>query len=87
MNRAKEYNEWTEATGGVSIIGTKDRFSVSIRLDKENVFGINGCRIVDGSNGKFISFPQWKDNKTGKWHKYAFFKLDDVDTKAIINMF
>lgn len=83
---SKTYDKWTEATGGISIIGSGERFSLSIKLDDNAIFGINGCRIQDSKNGKFISFPQWKDNK-GEWHKYAFVKLDDDDTKAIIDMF
>lgn len=84
----KRIDEWTEVKGlsGVSVIGDADRFSISIRVDGKKI-GFNGCRIVDGKKGKFISFPAWKDNK-GEYHDYAFLSFDDKDdAELIIRMF
>lgn len=33
---------------------------------------IKGCRIVDGKNGPFISYPARKDEKTGKYWNHVY---------------
>lgn len=82
------YDDWTLVKGlkPVKIIGGPDRFSISVQIAGEYTFGINGCRIVDGSRGKFISFPAWKDSKKGDWHDIAFFNFKD-DQHFIVEMF
>lgn len=59
-------NGWAEVFDGVSVKGTKDRFSI-------NWYGatIHGCRIVNGENGKFIGWPSFK-GKNGKYIKTAY---------------
>ena len=46
-----------------------------------NGVSIYGCRIVEGKNGDFVSFPSRKGND-GKYYSHAFIKLStsDVDT-------
>ena len=33
---------------------------------------IKGCRIVQGSNGPFVSYPSRKDEKTGKYWNHVY---------------
>ena len=46
-----------------------------------NGVSIYGCRIVEGKNGDFVSFPSRKGND-GKYYSHAYIKLSasDVDT-------
>lgn len=46
-----------------------------------NEVSIYGCRIVEGKNGDFVSFPSRKGND-GKYYSHAYIKLSasDVDT-------
>jgi DNA-binding cell septation regulator SpoVG len=32
---------------------------------------IRGCRIVDGKDGPFVSYPAQKNEKTGKWWNHC----------------
>ena len=45
---------------------------------------IYGCKVVEGKNGDFISFPSHK-GKDGKYYNYAYIKLSDEQTKEIIS--
>lgn len=69
---------------GVTVIGTKERFSISLEVCEGFRIGINGCRVASGSKGEFISYPAWKD-KQGNYHNYCYmtFQPDEVD--AIIS--
>lgn len=49
-----------------------------------NGVSIYNCRVVEGSNGDFVSFPSHK-GKDGKYYSYAYIKLTDEDTKEIIS--
>lgn len=82
------YDKWTEVKGlkPVSIIGSPERFSIHCPIGDDYQMQINGCRIVEGKKGSFISFPAWKDNKKDEWHDYAFFNFGD-DQDKIIDMF
>jgi DNA-binding cell septation regulator SpoVG len=33
---------------------------------------IKGCKLVDGKNGPFISYPARKDEKTGKYWNHVY---------------
>ena len=81
----KKETEWKEVKGldGFSVIGTKDRFSVSVELDKDLRIGLNGCRVVDGKNGPFISYPAWKD-KEGTYHDYSYITLTADQADKVI---
>lgn len=45
---------------------------------------IYGCKVVEGKNGDFISFPSHK-GKDGKYWNHVYIKLSDDDTKEIIS--
>lgn len=85
--KTTEYEEWTEVKGlkPVTIIGTADRFSIHIPIGDYAV-QVNGCRIVKGKKGKFVSFPAWLDQKKDKWHDYAYVNFGD-DQDKLIDMF
>lgn len=68
---------------GFTIIGSRDRFSVSFQPCEGLRVQINGCRIVDGKNGPFISYPSWKD-KDGNYHNYCYFEFAPEDAEAVI---
>lgn len=39
---------------------------------------IYGCRLIEGENGWFVSFPSKKPTmKNGKWYNHCWAKLDD----------
>lgn len=44
---------------------------------------IYGCKVVEGKNGDFISFPSHK-GKDGKYYNHAYIKLTDEQSKDII---
>lgn len=68
---------------GFTIIGSKDRFSISFQPCEELRVQINGCRVIDGKNGEFISYPSWKD-KDGNYHNYCYFQFSAEDVKTVI---
>lgn len=62
--------------------GQHPSFNVAIASDegKEPFIEIKGCRIVNGSNGEFVSYPSRKDERTGKYwnHVYGSDKFNAV---------
>lgn len=44
---------------------------------------IYGCKVVEGKNGDFISFPSHK-GKDGKYYNHAYIKLSDEAAADII---
>lgn len=44
---------------------------------------IYGCKVVEGKNGDFISFPSHK-GKDGKYYNHVYIKLSDEQSKDII---
>ena len=81
------FDKWTTVKGlkPVTIIGSASRFSLNVPIGDDYQVQINGCRIVDGKKGKFISFPAWQD-KEEKWHNYAFANFGS-DQDKIVEMF
>ena len=49
-----------------------------------NGVSIYGCRVVEGKDGDFVSFPAYKA-KDGKYYSHAYIKLSEADTKAIVS--
>lgn len=45
---------------------------------------IYGCRVVEGKNSDFISFPS-RLGKDNKYYNHAYIKLTNEDTKNIIS--
>jgi hypothetical protein len=54
--------------------GKYPQFNVSLHSaeGKEPFITIKGCRIVDGSKGRFISWPATKNESTGKYWSHVF---------------
>lgn len=50
-----------------------------------NGITIYGCKLVEGDNGWFISFPSKRPaKKGGKWYNYCWAPLSEDDTAEII---
>ena len=49
-----------------------------------NDVNIYGCRVVEGKNGDFVSFPSRKGSDD-KYYSHAFYKLSEAETKDIIS--
>ena len=49
-----------------------------------NDVGIYNCRVVEGKNGDFVSFPARK-GADGNYYSHAYIKLSADDTKKIIS--
>ena len=56
--------------------------TVYFEMDVNGVM-IYGCKVIEGSKGDFVSFPSHK-GKDGKYYNYAYIKLSDEDTAAIV---
>lgn len=48
-----------------------------------NGVSIYNCRVIEGKNGDFISFPARKGSD-GNYYSHAYIKLTDEDTKKIV---
>lgn len=48
-----------------------------------NGVSIYGCRVVEGKNGDFVSFPAYKGSDD-RYYSHAYIKLSDVDTESIV---
>lgn len=46
---------------------------------------IHSCKVVEGKNGDFISFPQYKGSN-GKWYSYVWAPLSEADSDYIISL-
>ena len=66
-----------------SVIGNRDRFSIAFDVCEGLRITLNGCRVVDGSKGLFISYPSWKD-KEGNYHPYSRITFSDEESMLII---
>lgn len=84
--KTKKQNEWmaVDKMSGFSVIGSRERFSISFEPFDGMLIAIHGCRVVSGKNGDFISFPAWKD-KEGNYHDYAYMTFSDEEKDVIIN--
>lgn len=69
---------------GFTVIGSKDRFSISFQPAEDLRVQINGCRLIEGKNGWFISYPSWKD-KDGNYHNYCYFQFTAEDAQLIMD--
>ena len=50
-----------------------------------NGISIYGCKLIEGKNGWFISFPSKKSaKKDGKWYNHCWAPLSEDDTAEII---
>jgi DNA-binding cell septation regulator SpoVG len=66
----------------VSIKWFNDQFNVilSSKAGAEPFLEVKGCRVVNGQNGPFVSWPSTKNQNTGKYwnHAYASEKFNAV---------
>lgn len=58
----------------ISIEHHNDQFNVNLSSKEgaEAFLSIKGCRIKDGQNGPFISYPSRKNENTGKWWNHVW---------------
>ena len=83
--RKTNETKWNAVKGmdGFKTIGTKERFSISFDATDDLHISVNGCRVVNGKNGEFISFPAWKD-KSGNYHNYCYYNFNADEIRMII---
>lgn len=58
-------------------------FAVDFFLAEDRPLTVYSCRIVDGKDGAFISFPSRKA-KDNKYYSYAYIRLTDEEQDEII---
>lgn len=58
-------------------------FDLDVYAAEDRTVTIYGCRIVNGNNGNFISFPSAK-GKDGKYYSHAFIRLTAEEQEEII---
>lgn len=51
-----------------------DQFNINIASQKggEAFLSIKGCRLADGNDGQFVSYPATKNANTGKWWRHVW---------------
>ena len=79
--KKKEVNEVVNVEAKVTRanqVGETVYFDVVI-----NGVTIYGCKVVEGKNGDFISFPSHK-GKDEKYYNYVYIKLSDEQTAGIV---
>jgi DNA-binding cell septation regulator SpoVG len=59
-----------------------DNGNISINLEVNGVT-IYGASIVNGRNGKFVSFPSYK--KDGRYWNYAYFPFDEDELEDVLD--
>ena len=60
-----------------------NKFNVVNFSMKINDITINNCKVIEGKNGDFISFPSYKGSD-GKYYNHVYIKLSDSDLKDIL---
>lgn len=58
-------------------------FAVDFFLEEDRPLTVYSCRIVDGKDGAFISFPSRKA-KDNKYYSYAYIRLTEEEQDEII---
>ena len=48
-----------------------------------NGVSVYGCRVVEGRNGDFIGFPQYKGSD-GNYYSHAYYRFTDNEQAAVI---
>lgn len=65
---------------GAKVVG-EGRVKFNADVNGVTLYGLN---LIEGKNGPFISFPQWKSDKfanddgSPKWYKHCYFPADSV---------
>lgn len=58
----------------ITIEHHNDQFNVNLASKEgaEAFLSIKGCRLVQGQNGPFVSYPARKNEQTGKWWNHVW---------------
>ena len=63
--------------------GDQFKVQLSAKAGEDHFLAIKGCRIIDGTNGKFVSFPARKMDSGKYWtHVWANDKFQAAILKA-----
>lgn len=80
--KKKEVNEVVDVNAKVT---RANQVNDTVFFDMEiNGISVYGLKVVEGSNGDFISWPSHK-GKDGKYYNYVWCKLSDEQQKEIIH--
>jgi DNA-binding cell septation regulator SpoVG len=80
--KKKEVNEVVNVEAKVT---RANQVNDTVFFDMEiNGISVYGLKVVEGSNGDFISWPSHK-GKDGKYYNYVWCKLSDEQQKDIIH--
>lgn len=69
-------------TGRIYPKGDKSFYGLSLTV---NGLAITGCKLVEGKNGLFISWPQYKTKDGYKNICYLYQKEDLADLQSLVN--
>ena len=58
-------------------------FALNLEVASKRLVTIYGCRIAEGKEGSFISFPSRK-GKDGKYYSHAYVRLTEEEQEEII---
>ena len=75
----------TLAISRVRVVETRNHTDMILFTLTVNGVDIHSCRIAEGKNGDFLSFPQYRGGD-GKYYSHAFAPLTDEDAEKIIEM-
>jgi hypothetical protein len=58
----------------IGITWFNDQFNIDLssKPGAEAFLSIKGCRIAQGTDGAFVSYPATKNASTGKWWRHAW---------------
>lgn len=77
--------EANEVVNVVAKVTRANQVNDTVFFDMEvNGVTIYGCKVIEGKNGDFVSFPSHK-GKDGKYYNYAYVKLSDEATSDIVS--
>lgn len=79
--KKKEVNEVVNVEAKVTRANqVKDTVYFDVVINGVTIYG---CKVVEGKNGDFISFPSHK-GKDDKYYNYVYIKLSDEQTAGIV---
>lgn len=58
-------------------------FALDIEVAEDRAVTVYGCRIAEGRDGAFVSWPSRK-GKDGKYYSHAYLQLTDEEQEEII---
>jgi len=82
MNMKKKEEVKVEVNAKVTRANqVKDTVYFDVEINGVTIYG---CRVIEGKEGDFVSFPSHK-GKDDKYYNYCYIKLSEEDTKDIIH--